>query len=313
MPVNYDYNIKEYKFEKETNSLLKLSQNIQNLKIITGMATCHSITYIHSKLDGDPLDLKLFKFIDWKLVEPNNKEFNKFDTFISAMVQSDLKECEYIGIVKQFPFSSSLQRMSVVVRFFNKDYFEFFCKGSPEIIASMSKPATLPKNFNDILKKYTRNGYRVISIASKTLDASLDFKTLDTIDRRKLEQDLEFLGLIILENKLKPETSHVIKCLKTANIRLIMCTGDNLMTGISVSRECNLIDTNEDVFLIEMDNENQLVPKCTHLNLNEKEIDLNNKKFDTFSHFAVNGSTFEILKNKHYEWFKLLIKHGINF
>jgi cation-transporting ATPase 13A2 len=42
--------------------------------------------------------------------------------------------------VRQFPFSSSLQRMSVIVRELNRDYFTLYCKGSPEKIAEMSKP-----------------------------------------------------------------------------------------------------------------------------------------------------------------------------
>ena len=43
--------------------------------------------------------------------------------------------------------------------------------------------------------------------------------------REEVEVDLTFLGLIVLENRLKPETTGVMKILKKAAIRTIMVTG----------------------------------------------------------------------------------------
>ena len=40
-----------------------------------------------------------------------------------------------------------------------------------------------------------------------------------------VESDLELIGLIIFENKLKPETTPVIRELNEANIRTVMVTG----------------------------------------------------------------------------------------
>ena len=40
-----------------------------------------------------------------------------------------------------------------------------------------------------------------------------------------MECDLTFLGLLVMENRLKPETSPVIHQLSEANIRTIMVTG----------------------------------------------------------------------------------------
>ena len=43
--------------------------------------------------------------------------------------------------------------------------------------------------------------------------------------RDQLERDLIFLGLLIMENRLKPQSSAVIRQLKNANIRTVMVTG----------------------------------------------------------------------------------------
>ncbi len=56
-----------------------------------------------------------------------------------------------------------------------------------------------------------------------------------------METGLDFLGFLIMQNKLKPVTTKVIKELNEANIRTIMATGDNVLTAISVARECNII------------------------------------------------------------------------
>ena len=54
-----------------------------------------------------------------------------------------------------------------------------------------------------------------------------------------------------MENRLKPETAAVISKLKDANIRTIMCTGDNILTALSVARDCKIIDVNESVVIVE--------------------------------------------------------------
>ena len=45
-----------------------------------------------------------------------------------------------------------------------------------------------------------------------------------------------------MENKLKEATSGVISKLKNVNIRTVMATGDNVLTGVSVARKCKIID-----------------------------------------------------------------------
>jgi magnesium-transporting ATPase (P-type) len=43
--------------------------------------------------------------------------------------------------------------------------------------------------------------------------------------REDVELDLEFLGMIVLENRLKPETEPVIGLLKGACMKMVMITG----------------------------------------------------------------------------------------
>ena len=76
-----------------------------------------------------------------------------------------------------------------------------------------------------------------------------NYSNILKLKRSAVESNLQFLGFIIFENKLKPGTIPVIKTLNQARIRQVMCTGDNLLTAISVSRECGLVDVNRRIFV----------------------------------------------------------------
>lgn len=47
-----------------------------------------------------------------------------------------------IGIVRQFPFSSALQRMSVVARLLGEKRMDAYMKGAPEVVTSLCRRET---------------------------------------------------------------------------------------------------------------------------------------------------------------------------
>lgn len=63
----------------------------------------------------------------------------------------------------------------------------------------------------------------MIAIAHKEL--KLSYTKVHKVQREDIEVDLTLLGLIVLENRLKPETTPCIQTLNDANIRVIMVTG----------------------------------------------------------------------------------------
>lgn len=106
----------------------------------------------------------------------------------------------------------------------------------------------MPYDYDDLLNHYTHRGYRVIACATR-YERKLSWMKVQKLTRAEAESKLEFLGFIIFENKLKPSTSQVISELNHADIRNIMCTGDNILTAISVARECNMISPDEQCFI----------------------------------------------------------------
>lgn len=69
-----------------------------------------------------------------------------------------------------------------------------------------------------------------------------------------------------MQNKLKEATTSAIHTLHKAHIRTVMATGDNVLTAVSVARECGIIDPEIEVFLGDVhkiNNEEHIVWKST--------------------------------------------------
>lgn len=86
-------------------------------------------------------------------------------------------------------------------------------------------------------------------IACATKKIPYDWTSLQKMERKAAECDLDLIGFIIFENKLKAATTETIEILEQAGIRQVMCTGDNILTAISVARECSLIDRTAHCFV----------------------------------------------------------------
>jgi hypothetical protein len=79
---------------------------------------------------------------------------------------------------------------------------------------------------SSVLEEYTQEGYRVLALAYKGLPR-VNYVKVQRLLREDVEACLIFLGLIVMENRLKPETTGIISVLRNASIRTIMVTGES--------------------------------------------------------------------------------------
>ncbi|XP_013188723.1 polyamine-transporting ATPase 13A3 [Amyelois transitella] len=239
--------------------------------LIQALASCHSLTSIQGQLKGDPLDLKMFEFTKWVLEEPG-PENTRYDNLTPAIVKPASNRDENlqnlddydpftmeipyeIGLLRRFHFSSSQQSMGVIARVLGQPQMVYFVKGAPEKVAGMCKQDSLPEDFSSVLNEYTSNGFRVIGLAHKKLDRKMKWVDAQRIKRETLECDMIFLGFLVMQNSLKPETTQVIKELHEANMRQVMVTGDNIMTAMSVARGCFMVQPHQKLVLITVDHQ----------------------------------------------------------
>lgn len=238
-----------------------------NKAILYTMSTCHSLRIVDDEFVGDPLDLKMFQFTDWQYEEGSERpgaadddEQNSLSPSVARPppgMEFDIDEAPEspnskrpieLGVLKSFEFVSQLRRASVIIRQFGDPSGDVYVKGAPEAMKDICRPESFPPDYDELLSYYTHRGFRVIACATKHI-FKLNWLKVQKMKREDAESNLEFVGFIIFENKLKPTTSGVIEELRDANIRTVMCTGDNILTAISVARECGLIDRNAHCFV----------------------------------------------------------------
>ncbi|SZF04185.1 unnamed protein product [Blumeria hordei] len=233
--------------------------------VLHTMATCHSLRVIGPEIIGDPLDVKMFEFIGWSLEEGqeggDDIDGEEQSSLSPSIVRPPVMACGLnndeqfsskspveLGILKSFEFLPRLRRASVIVRNLGSLGCDVYVKGAPECMRDICKPESFPPDYEKLLAYYTHRGYRVIACATKHI-AKLNWVKIQKMCRDQAESDLSFVGFIIFENKLKPTTCEVINELTEAGVRKVMCTGDNILTAISVARECNLIKRTEHCFV----------------------------------------------------------------
>uniref|UniRef100_A0A8C7C2W6 Polyamine-transporting ATPase 13A3 n=1 Tax=Oncorhynchus kisutch TaxID=8019 RepID=A0A8C7C2W6_ONCKI len=277
-------------------------------QFVACMATCHSLTNIDGKLSGDPLDLKMFEATGWV------KDLEVKGHSVCCVLMQSAYE---IGIVRQFPFSSALQRMCVVARLLGEKRMDAYLKGAPEVVASLCKKDTVPEDFAEVLEDYTKQGFRVIALAHRRLESKLTWHKVQNVNRDQMEANMEFLGLIIMQNKLKAETSGVLQDLRRAHIRTVMVTGDNMLTAISVARDCGMIPPQDQVIIADAlppkdgqaakitwryaDNPSKHVGKAPRLEPQDQY------------HFAMSGKSFAVITEHFQDLLQKLVLHGTVF
>ncbi len=57
--------------------------------------------------------------------------------------------------------------------------------------------------------------------------------------------------------------------MNNCNIRTIMATGDNMLTAISVGRECNIIEKEKPVYFCDVDNDMLIWKNLKGMNLED--------------------------------------------
>uniref|UniRef100_A0A672FXH6 ATPase 13A3 n=1 Tax=Salarias fasciatus TaxID=181472 RepID=A0A672FXH6_SALFA len=312
-------------------------ENLVKTQFVACMATCHSLTKIEGQLSGDPLDLKMFEATGWILEEATEEETSLHNRIMPTVVrppkqllppeptvspEQDMELCELpsvyeIGIVRQFPFSSALQRMSVVSRLLGEKRMDAYMKGAPEVVASLCKKVTVPENFAEILESYTKQGFRVIALAHRRLESKLTWHKVQNVNRDHIETNMEFLGLIIMQNKLKPETPSVLQDLHRANIRTVMVTGDNMLTAISVARDCGMIPPHDTVIIADaLPPHDGHAAKITWRYADKPSNDvchIDEPKTQELYHFAMNGKSFAVITEHFPDMLQKLVLHGTVF
>ena len=177
-----------------------------------GLATCHTLHLSkNGELIGPAVDRMGFSAVSAQVLDEKTISF----------------EGTTVTYLKRFEFDHHSMTQSVVIS--HGEESTVYVKGSPEAIAKLCVPSSLPSNFHEIARESARNGMYQLAIATSPLNC---VKPANEIKREDIERDLNFAGVMDFQNTMKQDTPQVIEELReggivsaiiTVSCRLFLC------------------------------------------------------------------------------------------
>lgn len=202
------------------------------IESVLTLATAHALVRLEEGVVGDPMEKNTLESIHW--------EMQSNDTVVPAKVDGQ-KHTGNIKILRRFPFSSALKRMSSVAQVNINGSSKLFIatKGAPETLKEMY--SNVPDNYDSMYKSWAKKGSRVLAFGYKYLDANVKQSDIKDLARAKVESGLIFAGFLIFHCPLKPDAVDAVKMLSNSSHRVVMITGDNALTACHVAGQTGII------------------------------------------------------------------------
>lgn len=141
----------------------------------------------------------------------------------------------------ELPFNQEMS-MSATVWHHGTTY-HLYAKGAPEHIMTRCKLSVAQRQqAEQALDTFAAQGYRVIGLASREIDASVNnFSQLSGVT-------LEFAGFVAVADELRPEAARAIKAASKAGVSVRMITGDHFETAYQIGKQLGMVETRDEVF-----------------------------------------------------------------
>ena len=214
------------------NNIINLSDIKYNQELIDIMALCNNAALDNKKFFGDSVEVALANYL------------LKYKINIENLRKSKKEKLE-------LPFDSDRKLMSVIYEDDKKYYI--YTKGSLENLIKRCKyvlidgkktklTKEIKNNYLDIEKDYSHEALKVLAFAYKEVKT----KQVREEDYFKEENDLILVGLVGLKDPVRKNVRAAIEACKSAGIRPIMLTGDNLETALAIGKEVEIISSDDE-------------------------------------------------------------------
>eukprot|EP01025_Chloroclados_australasicus_P006477 TRINITY_DN12088_c0_g1_i1.p1 TRINITY_DN12088_c0_g1~~TRINITY_DN12088_c0_g1_i1.p1 ORF type:complete len:850 (-),score=59.08 TRINITY_DN12088_c0_g1_i1:220-2442(-) len=201
-------------------------------KVTWVLAACHSLVNVDKQIVGDPLEKAAFIVTGWAYDAEN-------------AISPDKKT--RLSILHRFRFTSALKRMSTIVRIDNDKKggsaeHWVVVKGAPEIIQDYLSSTQQPVDYEEVHRRYSARGARVIALAFKKLPNSMGPKELREMSREDAESELDFGGFAVFQTPIKEQSEPALRMLKDSSHQLVMITGDAPLTAVFIASKVHIVD-----------------------------------------------------------------------
>jgi magnesium-transporting ATPase (P-type) len=176
---------------------------------------------------------------------------------VAAKAGIDIKkQAELTPRLRELSFESRRKRMTTIHQLeksIEGTQRIAYVKGAPKEVMELSqsirvngevKPMTdkLRKDIMNANDGYARDGLRVLAVAYRLLHKNDNIPTaMSSYTPETIEQDLVFVGLVVMADPPRPEVADAVKQCGEAGIRIIMITGDYGLTAESIAKRIGIV------------------------------------------------------------------------
>lgn len=165
--------------------------------------------------------------------------------------------------VSLLTFDPSQKYIASLHRSGETEQFVLYANGAPEVLLECSNRVYAARGGTKALtekekkklhaqyEKLAAKGYRVLGIAERTFRTLPDGEKKDLEDREtqaKLVGKLVFVGFAAIRDPIREDVRGSIKQARAAGVRIIMMTGDHLLTARAVANELGFAKKKDTVF-----------------------------------------------------------------
>lgn len=164
------------------------------------------------------------------------------------------------NVVQVVPFDSALKYMASVVKLGNGKY-RAYVKGASEILLKnctkvLADPESdelkaveltddLRETFNQTITSYAGQTLRTIGSSYRDFDSwppanAVSKEDPKAADFTKVHSDMTLVGIFGIKDPLRPQVKGAIKDCQRAGVMIRMVTGDNILTGSAIAKECGI-------------------------------------------------------------------------
>ncbi|KAF2021092.1 potassium/sodium eff [Aaosphaeria arxii CBS 175.79] len=143
-----------------------------------------------------------------------------------------------ISHAAEFPFDSTVKKMTVVFKDNDAGHLDVYTKGATEFVLPVLNLSQSEKaSILEAAETMAADGLRVLCIAHKTLPLGSNLE-----ERKDVENELNYIGLVAIYDPPRLETKGAVRECQIAGITVHMLTGDHPGTARAIAHEVGILN-----------------------------------------------------------------------
>ncbi len=214
----------------------------------TGTITRNLMTVVKLVSDGRTWDLRqekevplpeeVHELLEFGVLASRKDPFDPMEAAITGLGGHALDGTEHLHfdwtLEREYPLSSQLLALSQVWRSADGRKYVIAAKGAPEAVADLCHlEEERLRDLRAKIDELSKEGLRLLGVAKATFSR-------DELPGDQHDFPFQFLGLIGLEDPVRPSVPDSIRECREAGIRVVMITGDHPGTAVRVAEKAGI-------------------------------------------------------------------------